>query len=143
MTDCDLCGVALPTLNNVKVFAPEDDDKSSFGSKRIRKTEGQSVMMPRYTSHAPLGVWAGLCDKCLRSASEAAETVLSEENKSAGTSGTCEMCGARAMLFEVDIEIPSFSRGSEPDSSHICASCLEACREVYEKMSSDGGSGHH
>ncbi|GEM_PF-244776 len=141
MTDCDLCGVALPTLNNVKIFVPKDDS-SSFGSSSACKSPGNSIIRPRFISHSPMGIWAGICDTCLESLNKTAEKVLSESEKPTGTCGKCEMCAAYTMLFGVDIEIPSFSKGSEPETSYICAVCLQACKDVFDKKE-PGDSGHH
>lgn len=41
MTDCDLCGVALPNLVPVRVF------------------------VPRFEQSYPEGIWNGLCKSCL------------------------------------------------------------------------------
>ncbi|MDK2939693.1 MAG: dehydrogenase subunit, partial [Methanolobus sp.] len=47
MTDCDLCGVGIPTVVPVRVFKP------------------------KYEQSYPHGMWQGLCEGCLNAGKKA------------------------------------------------------------------------
>jgi len=115
MADCDLCGLALPTLNPVK------------------------VVMPRFASAFPKGTWVGLCDACLESAHE----VNGSTSSLSSSSGNCDLCGAQTELYPVDIEFPSFSKGVDPDVAHLCKGCLEGCTEAQIRKENESKSEHH
>ncbi|KGK98041.1 F420H2 dehydrogenase [Methanococcoides methylutens] len=116
MADCDLCGVAIPTVCPVKVFSPKFD--ISY----------------------PEGVWKGLCGGCLEKAKKAHDEAT--ESKAAGTFGKCDLCGTKAQLQDVEINIPSFSKGYEIERKKICMKCLEQSSEAYENKDELLGEHH-
>ncbi len=107
MADCDLCGVAIPTVCPVLVFDP------------------------RFEYSYPEGVWKGLCEDCLDSAKKVYDEV--SESQAVGVVGKCDLCGTSAQLYEVEISIPSFWKGSDDEIVNLCAKCLEACNEGYAR----------
>jgi len=115
MADCDLCGVALPTLCPVK------------------------VMMPRFAYAYPKGTEVNLCEKCL----ESAHNANSKISASSSSDGKCNLCGSKTRIYPVDIEIPSFGKGVDPTKVNICKDCLEACSEAYIKKQNEPESEHH
>lgn len=116
MADCDLCSLALPTLNPVK------------------------VLMPRFASAFPKGTWVGLCDGCLKSAHE----VNGNTSSLSSSNGNCDLCGAQTELYPVDIEFPSLWKGGvEPEVSNICKGCLEGCTEAQIRKENEPKSEHH
>jgi hypothetical protein len=113
MADCDLCGVALPTLCPVKVF------------------------MPRFAFAYPKGTEVNLCGKCLKFTHDANSRV------SGGSKGECDTCGSKTTVYPVSIEVPSFSKGVDPKTVQICKACLEACSEAQVKKDNEPKSEHH
>jgi hypothetical protein len=108
MTDCDLCGRAIPAVNPVRVFRP--------------------LLKFAY----PEGVWKGLCELCL----ESAETtrVKVENQELTATQGKCSLCGKKAELYPVEMEIPDFSKGIVTENAMLCEECLKAAGESYKRM---------
>lgn len=115
MADCDLCGVGLPTLNPVR------------------------VMKPRFAQSFPKGMWAGLCDTCLSSSNEVHENF----SITGGFKGKCDLCGAKTLVYPLDVEIPSFGKGTESEEKHLCKSCLNGSHERYVKKQEEPDTGHH
>lgn len=115
MADCDLCGVSLPTLNPVK------------------------VLMLRFASAYPKGMWTGVCDDCIKSAHEVYGNVSSLN----GSNGKCDLCGTTLDLYPVEIEIPSFSKGVDPAVAQLCKGCLEASSKVHVIKENEPKSEHH
>ncbi len=105
MADCDLCGVAIPTVAPVRIFKP------------------------KYASSYPHGMWQGLCDDCLNAAKRTHDRTV--ESPSCGTAGICELCGAIAQLYDVGFNRPSFSKGSEEDIVPLCKKCLVSINEAH------------
>lgn len=120
MTDCDLCGRGIPTVNPVRVFRP--------------------LLKFAY----PEGVWTGLCENCLESADKTRVKVEKEEL--AGTPGKCNLCGSKTDLYAVELRIPNFSKGVMTENAMLCKKCLDAAGESYVKFKreqAEHGHGHH
>ncbi|ETA67242.1 F420H2 dehydrogenase subunit FpoO [Methanolobus sp. WCC1] len=120
MTDCDLCGVGIPTVVPVRVFKP------------------------KYEQSYPHGMWQGLCEGCLNAGKKAHDAL--EESSSCGTAGVCDFCGAIAQLHDVTISRPSFSKGAEEDTIGLCKKCLASINEAYEaweKQKAEDEHAHH
>ncbi|HJH32611.1 MAG TPA: F420H2 dehydrogenase [Methanosarcinaceae archaeon] len=115
MADCDLCGVSLPTLNPVK------------------------VLVERFASAYPKGMWTGLCDDCLKNAHE----VYGNMSTLSGSNGECDLCGTTTELYPVGIEIPSFSKGVDPTVVQLCKGCLEASSKAQIRKANEPKSEHH
>lgn len=115
MADCDLCGVSLPTLNPVK------------------------VLIPRFASAYPKGMWTGVCDDCIKSAHKEYRNI----SLLSGSNGKCDLCGATLELYPVDIEIPSFSKGVDPAVARLCKGCLEASSIAQVSKENEPKSEHH
>lgn len=103
MADCDLCGVALPTLVPIKVYKP------------------------KYAHSYPQGMWQGLCELCVSSAIRTSEEQA--RTGTCGTAGTCQLCGSIERLHGVHISRPSFSQGEEKDTVYLCSRCLKSVAE--------------
>ncbi|MCD4800417.1 MAG: F420H2 dehydrogenase subunit FpoO [Methanococcoides sp.] len=116
MADCDLCGVSIPTVCPVRVFSP------------------------RFEQSYPEGVWKGLCGGCLAAAKKAYDE--SSEKVAAGTFGKCDLCGTKAQLQDVGVNVPSFSKGSIVKTRKICLKCLEESSESFEKKDELCGEHH-
>ncbi len=106
MADCDLCTVAIPTVCPVRVFSP------------------------KFEQSYPEGIWKGLCGDCLDRAKEAYDRV-NGDTPELGVFGKCDLCGSGTQLYEVGVKIPSFSKGYEDETKHICMSCLEKCSQAH------------
>ncbi|MCQ1537034.1 dehydrogenase [Methanosarcina sp. KYL-1] len=123
MTDCDLCGRAIPTVNPVRVLRP--------------------LLKFAY----PEGVWKGLCETCLESAEETRVKVAKET--SAGKKGKCALCGDKTDLYAVEMHIPDFSKEVVKKNAMLCEKCLKAAGETYVKFKREQhgehghGHGHH
>jgi F420H2 dehydrogenase subunit FpoO. len=117
MTDCDLCGRALPSVIPVRVFRP--------------------LLKFVY----PEGVWKGLCEICLDSTQK---TYLSiEKDEISCRRNKCVLCGKKGRVYPVEIQIPDFSKGVVKRQVNVCTNCLEAINEAYikhkrEKLDEDG-----
>jgi hypothetical protein len=123
MADCDLCGVAIPTVCPVKVFEP------------------------RFEHSYPEGKWQGLCERCLDSAKKVydAHAMEKEEQvcmKPGDSFGTCDLCGNATQLYEVDVEVPSFTKGYEKETRRLCRKCLEGVNEAYDRKGECFGEHH-
>ncbi|WP_406659703.1 F420H2 dehydrogenase subunit FpoO [Methanolobus sp. ZRKC3] len=116
MTDCDLCGVGIPTVAPVRIFKP------------------------KYVHSYPNGMWQGLCEPCLNAAKK-----VNDENAgtSCGKAGKCDFCGAIAQLFDVDIKIPSFSKGEDDSTVGICKKCLSSIGEAHERWEKEKAAEEH
>ncbi|TGC10704.1 F420H2 dehydrogenase subunit FpoO [Methanolobus halotolerans] len=114
MADCDLCGVALPTLVPVKVYKPG------------------------FADSYPQGMWQGLCEQCVSAAIKA-----NQESTGTGTTGTCQLCGSAERLFDVHISRPSFSKGAEGDTVHICKRCLNSIEQAKVEWDRDKATHPH
>jgi hypothetical protein len=120
MADCDLCGVAIPTVVPVQVFKP------------------------RFAHSYPHGMWQGLCEDCLNAAKESHDK--QEESPSCGIAGKCDLCGGIERLHPVLISRPSFSKGADEDTVRLCKRCLDSvdkASEEWEKEKSESEHEHH
>ncbi|MGB9929992.1 MAG: F420H2 dehydrogenase subunit FpoO [Methanosarcina sp.] len=105
MTDCDLCGRAIPTVIPVKVFRP--------------------LLKFAY----PEGVWKGLCEPCLDSAQK---TYLNAgQPQTLCRKGKCSLCKKKGGVYLVELQIPNFSKGVVRKDAPVCSACLEAVNEAY------------
>jgi F420H2 dehydrogenase subunit O len=105
MTDCDLCGRALPSVIPVRVFRP--------------------LLKFAY----PEGVWKGLCETCLDSAQK---TYLSiEKNEISFRNNKCALCGRKGRVCPVELQVPDFSEGIVKREVNVCTNCLESINETY------------
>ncbi len=102
MADCDLCGVARPTLCPVKVKDPN--------------------VMAAY----PGGTWKGINEECLNNCHEA------NMNRTPVIARKCDLCGSRNVpLFLVKIQVPIFQEPYHRETPKaLCESCFEACEET-------------
>lgn len=100
MADCELCGVALPTLVPVCIYKP------------------------KYAQSYPNGMWQGLCEQCANAAAHTLEG--QKQSFSCGEAGKCDMCSSIERLYDVSINRPSFSMGSVKDTAHLCTRCLNS-----------------
>ncbi|WP_406656693.1 F420H2 dehydrogenase subunit FpoO [Methanolobus sp. ZRKC2] len=120
MADCNLCGVAIPTVVPVQVFKP------------------------KYAHSYPHGMWQGLCEGCLNAAKKA--RAEKAESSSLGVTGKCDLCGGMEPLYPVTISRPSFSKGAEEDTVRLCGRCLdsiETASEHWEKEKAESEHEHH
>ncbi len=115
MADCDLCGVARPTLCPVKVSDP--GVKTAY----------------------PTGTWRGLSEECLARCHEA------YVNKVPANGSKCDLCGIKnAPLFLAKIHVPTFEEPySREVGKAICESCLEACEESLKRREAEKEETHH
>ncbi|HWQ48223.1 MAG TPA: F420H2 dehydrogenase subunit FpoO [Methanosarcina sp.] len=105
MTDCDLCGRALPSVIPVRVFRP--------------------LLKFAY----PEGVWKGLCETCLDSAQK---TYLSiDKDEISCRRNKCVLCGKKGRVCPVEIQIPNFSKGIVKRDVNVCTNCLESINKTY------------
>lgn len=105
MTDCDLCGRALPSVIPVRVFRP--------------------LLKFVY----PEGVWKGLCEICLDSSQK---TYLSiDKDEISCRRNKCVLCGEKGRVYPVEIQIPDFSKGIVKREANVCTKCLESINETY------------
>jgi hypothetical protein len=105
MTDCDLCGRAIPTVIPVRAIRP--------------------LLKFAY----PNGVWKGLCETCLDSAQKTHLTV--DKNQTSCRKGRCALCGDKTGVFPVELQVPDFSKGVVKKEVNICNRCLKAVDEAY------------
>ena len=115
MADCELCGVARPTLCPVKVKDPS--------------------VMAAY----PAGTWRGISEECLNSCHEAnSERIPSNAKK-------CDLCGIRNVpLFQVKIQVPVFQEPYHRETiKAMCESCFEACEDTIKRRESEKEEAHH
>ena len=105
MTDCDLCGRAIPTVIPVRVIRP--------------------LLKFAY----PNGVWKGLCETCLESAQKTYLTV--DKNQTSCRKGRCALCGDKTGVFPVELQVPDFSKGVVKKEVYVCNRCLKAVDEAY------------
>ncbi len=106
MADCDLCGVARPTLCPVKVKDPSVE------------------------AAYPTGTWRGLNEECLKSCHEA------YVNRIVANAKKCDLCGAKknSSLFPVRIQVPTLDEPySREINKVLCERCLEACEESLKR----------
>lgn len=115
MADCDLCGVARPTLCPVKV-----NDRSA-------------------SSAYPTGTWRGINEECLESCHEAYVNKMPVNGKK------CDLCGAKnVQLFGVKIQVPILQEPYHREvNKAICESCLLACEETMKRREAEKEEGHH
>ena len=116
MADCELCGVARPTLCPVKV-----KDLSVIAAY-------------------PGGTWRGINIECLNRCHEANIDRVPIKAKK------CDLCGTRNVpLFQVKIQIPIFQEPYHRDSNKaICESCFEACEDtIKRRVAEKEESPHH
>ncbi len=104
MADCELCGVARPTLCPVKV-------------------KDRSVM-----AAYPSGTWRGINEECLELCHKANLERVSIRAKK------CNLCGTKNVpLFLVKIPVPVFQEPYHRESNKaICESCFEACEDTIK-----------
>ncbi len=115
MADCDLCGVARPTLCPVKVNDP--GVKSAY----------------------PTGTWRGINEECLESCHQANLDRVPVNGKK------CDLCGLRNVsLYQVRIQVPIFQEPyhREMDKA-LCESCFEACEDTIKRREAEKEEGHH
>ena len=115
MADCELCGVARPTLCPVKVNDP--GVKAAY----------------------PTGTWRGINQECLESCHKAnLERVPIRRKK-------CDLCGIKnAPLFLVKVQVPIFQEPYHREiDKAICESCFEACEDTIKRQEAEKEEGHH
>lgn len=115
MADCDLCGVARPTLCPVKVNDPD------------------------VAAAYPSGTWRGINEECLHICHEAYVNKIPVDSKK------CDLCGIKDVpLFRAEIRVPIFQEPyyREIDKA-ICRGCLEACEETLKRREAGKEEGHH
>jgi len=103
MADCDLCGVGRPTLCPLK------------------------VIVPRFFSAYPKGMWMNLCEECTE-ATHDANTLRSN-----ASGNKCDLCKIKGeQLYAVEIRIPDFSEPYYKEAErYLCESCLLAGEDAY------------
>jgi hypothetical protein len=109
MADCELCGVARPTLCPIKVKDPG--------------------VLAAY----PAGTWRGINEECLNSCHEAnLERIPSNGKK-------CDLCSIRNVpLFQVKIEVPIFQEPYHRKvNKALCESCFEACEDTIKRREAE------
>jgi|Deesub1362A_J573_1020465.scaffolds.fasta_scaffold00039_189 hypothetical protein len=104
MADCDLCGRSEPTLIPVR------------------------VKVPTYSYVYPEGMWRNLCERCLELC---AETERRMDKKI--VEGKCNLSLVEGDVVEVEIEIPSFSKGVRREKMYIAPDVLKECARVYDR----------
>ncbi|MBN2111005.1 MAG: F420H2 dehydrogenase subunit FpoO [Methanosarcinaceae archaeon] len=117
MADCDLCGVAIPTVVPVQVYKP------------------------KFALSYPHGMWQGLCEGCLKAAMKAREEQV--RSSSCGVAGKCDLCGGIERLHPVTISRPSFSKGADEDTVHLCKRCLDSIKEASKQWESERSESEH
>lgn len=118
MTDCDLCGRGIPTVNPVRV-------------------QGGPLLKFAY----PEGVWKGLCEVCL----ESAQATLAKVDRGdlAGTSGKCKLCGTKTDLYPVELHIPNFRKGVVKENVMLCEECLKVSGQAFAKFKREEAKHRH
>ncbi len=120
MTDCDLCGRAIPTVIPVRAIRP--------------------LLKFAY----PNGVWKGLCETCLDSAQKTHLTV--DKNQNSCRKNRCALCGDKTGVFPVKLQVPDFSKGVVKKDVYVCKKCLKAVDEAsirYKKEQIEMEHAHH
>ena len=115
MADCELCGVARPTLCPVKV-------------------KDQSVL-----AAYPTGTWRGINEECLNSCHEANLNRVTIKAKK------CDLCGTKNVsLFQVKVQVPIFQEPYHREvSKAICGDCFEACEDTLKRREAEKEHEHH
>ncbi|MFA4934274.1 MAG: F420H2 dehydrogenase subunit FpoO [Candidatus Methanoperedens sp.] len=115
MADCELCGVARPTLCPVKVNDPAQ--RSAY----------------------PTGTWRGINEECLARCHEA------NLNRSPSDGKKCDLCGIKNVpLFVAKVQVPIFQEPYHREvNKAICESCLEACEDTIKRREAEKEEGHH
>ena len=116
MADCELCGVARPTLCPVKVNDPSVE------------------------AAYPTGTWRGINEECLNSCHEA-----NLKRVPVNGAKKCDLCGIKNVpFFQVRTRVPIFQEPyhREVDKA-LCESCLEACEETLRRREAEKEEGHH
>lgn len=115
MADCELCGVARPTLCPVKVNDP-----------RVR-------------SAYPTGTWRGINEECLESCLEANLNRVTSDAKK------CDLCGIKKVpLFQVKVNVPIFQEPYHREATKaLCDSCFEACKDTKKRRVAEKEEVHH
>ena len=115
MADCDLCGVARPTLCPVKVDNPT------------------------YRSAFPTGMWMGMCEECTSASHKANGLRAKKDGKK------CVLCGIKGVdLFTTNIKIPDFGKPYYKDATKLlCGPCLEAAEIAYNKRQKEKAHESH
>jgi len=116
MADCELCGVARPTLCPIKVD------------------------VPAYRSAFPTGMWMGICEECTNASHKANGLRSKVDGKK------CYLCGIKGVdLFSTDIKIPDFSEPYYKDKRRLlCGPCLEAAENAYNiRQKEKAHASHH
>jgi len=115
MADCELCGVARPTLCPVKVKDPG--------------------VLAAY----PAGTWRGINEECLNSCHKA------NLERTPANGKKCDLCGIRnAPLFQVKIEVPIFQEPYHREvNKALCESCFEACEDTIKRREAEKEESHH
>ncbi len=105
MADCDLCGVARPTLCPVK------------------------VIVPRFQAVYPNGTWKGLNRECLEACHQA------NQNRQPATGKKCHLCGRKDTLYRVTVPVTNFEEPYQRTEEHkLCHHCLEACETAWNQL---------
>jgi hypothetical protein len=115
MADCDLCGVARPTLCPVKVNDPG------------------------VTGAYPTGTWRGINEECLESCHQANLNRVPIKGKK------CDLCGINNVpFFQVKINVPIFQEPYHREiNKTICDSCFQACEDTMKRRQAEKEEGHH
>jgi hypothetical protein len=115
MADCELCGVARPTLCPVKVMAP-------------------GVL-----SAYPSGTWRGINEECLNICHEANVKRVPVKAKK------CDLCStSNVPLFQVKVPVPIFQEPYHRETiKAICESCFEACEDTIKRRVAEKDESHH
>jgi hypothetical protein len=109
MADCELCGVARPTLCPVKVNDP------------------------RVKSAYPTGTWRGINEECLDSCLQANLNRVSSDAKK------CDLCGIKNVaLFQVKVQVPIFQEPYHREvNKALCENCFEACKDTKKRWEAE------
>ncbi|VVB87648.1 F(420)H(2) dehydrogenase subunit O [uncultured archaeon] len=115
MADCELCGVARPTLCPVKVNDPG------------------------VTAAYPTGTWRGINEECLESCR------MANLNRIPSDARKCDLCKAgNVPLFVVKVRVPTFQEPYHREVDRaICESCFEACEDTIKRREAEKEEGHH
>ena len=114
MADCELCGVARPTLCPVKVNDP------------------------RVKIAYPTGTWRGINEECLEICLEA------NLNRVPSDAKKCDLCGIKKIpLFQIKIQVPVFQDPYPGEvKKALCDSCCEACKDTKKSREAEKEKGH-
>lgn len=115
MADCELCGVARPTLCPVKVNDPHV--KVAY----------------------PTGTWRGINEECLEICLQA------NLNRVPSNAKKCDLCGIKnAALYQVKIQVPIFQEPNQREvNKALCESCFEACKDTKKRREAEKEEVHH